>query len=163
MPSWYRRPQFTWSDFVVSGTVLRCRGSGFTRGVLCWSARTALAQFAHDLAKHSHQSAAALVHYPRVPDCSGGRMSGPCLKRRQAKILLLSAILSTVALAQSGLASASLSAPPGGTILLAQSGPGAPNQRDQIEDAPRARRKAESTAQLQVQWQQAPGQQTGPL
>jgi membrane-bound lytic murein transglycosylase A len=90
-------------------------------------------------------------------------MSGPCLKRRQAKILLLSAILSTVALAQSGLASPSLSAPPGGTILLAQSGPGAPNQRDQIEDAPRARRKAESTAQLQVQWQQAPGQQTGPL
>ena len=88
-------------------------------------------------------------------------MSGPCLKRRQAKLLLLSAILSTVALAQSGLASPSLSAPPGGTILLAQSGPG--NQRDQIEDAPRARRKAEPTAQLQMQWQQAPGQQTGPL
>ena len=90
-------------------------------------------------------------------------MSGPSLKRRQAKFLLLAAtLLLAVALAQSGLASPPLSAPPGGAIVLGQSGLGAPKQMDQFEekDAPRARQKLEPTAQLQLQRQQpALGQQ----
>jgi peptidoglycan lytic transglycosylase A len=94
-------------------------------------------------------------------------LSRPSLKTRPAKFLLLSAtLLSTVALAQSGLASPPLSAPPGGAIVLGQSGLGAPKQMDQFEekDAPRARQKLEPTAQLQLQRQQpALGQQMAPL
>ena len=94
-------------------------------------------------------------------------MSRPSLKRRPAKFLLLAAtLLLAVALAQSGLASPPLSAPPGGAIVLGQSGLGAPKQMDQFEekDAPRARQKLEPTAQLQLQRQQpALGQQMAPL
>ncbi len=62
-------------------------------------------------------------------------MSGPPLKRRQAKFLLLVAtLLLAVALAQSGLASRPLSAPAGGAIVLGQSGLGAPKQMDQFEE-----------------------------